>query len=222
MEPERRQSTFTCLSRLRAPSEPLYEVLTQLLLTGDAGRWWAAGPWRYWFLTLESFQHHGQHHHCCPLLSLRLLLGVLVPNVLDLLPWEGVRVEGRLFCDPWPILASDWPCSTTSARLFPQSWFLCTSQFKTSVNLASPQIVNGVRNVRSRQEPCYSRLLCIFPLPSLLSHWATSTLFFNHNMKYIFIEKNPNQISVFKGQMYILRNTVSSDYSDKMPLVILN
>ena len=71
-------------------------------------------------------------------LSLRLLLGVLVRNVLDLLPWEGVRVEGRLFYDPWPILASDWPCSTTSARLFPQSWFLCTSQFKTSVNLASP------------------------------------------------------------------------------------
>lgn len=103
---------------------------------------------------------------------------VLITDILDLLPWEEVRVEGRLFCDLWPILASDWPCPTTSVRLFPQSGFLCTSQFKTSVRYA-----------RSRQEPYFFRLLCIFPLPSLISHWVTSTLFFNRNMKYIFIEK---------------------------------
>lgn len=121
----------------------------------------------------------------------RFLLGALGSSFLDLLPWgwgggRTGRGYGRLFCGPWPVLARDWPCPTTSLRISPQSRFLCTSQFKTSV------VLSRVRSARSRQEPYCSRLHCIFPLPSLLVILATSTLLFNHNVKYIFIEKNPH------------------------------
>lgn len=79
--------------------------------------------------------------------------------------WGGGEGEGRLFCGPWPVLARAWPCLTTSARISPQSWFLCTSQFKTSM------IVSRVKSARGRQEPYCSRLHCIFPLPFLLIIW---------------------------------------------------